>query len=310
MKNALLAISIAIAIVSCARSGAPSSGGTVPSGAMGSGTSKNTGGKDSTVRITATFYPLYIMCLNITDGADGVDVSCLAPPSAGCLHDYSLTTRDAAKLEECNILIANGAGMESFLDRALETKGDALIIASEGYALLDDNPHIWVSVEGARHEVKTIAAGLARLDSGRAALYMSNAKRYESALDALSGEMHKTLDAFKGRDIVTFHEAFPYFACEFGLNVLSVIEREAGTVPSAKEIADTVRTIKAAMQGGGAPALFAEPQYSSSSAKLIEAETGLKVYMLDPCVTGEMTKDAYIKAQQNNAKALPAAFEN
>lgn len=264
---------------------------------------------EENIRITATFYPLYIMCLNIADGIKGADVSCLAPQGAGCLHDYSLTARDAAKIEECNILVANGAGIEPFLEKAVEEKGDALIIASKGYPLLDDNPHIWVSVEGARHEVRTIAAGLARLDDKRSAFYMDNAKIYDNKLELLKNEMHKTLSAFKGRSIVTFHEAFPYFASEFGFDVLAIIEHEGGTLPSAKEAAEAVRIIKDAIKNGHSPALFAQTQYPYASAKLIEAETGLSLHTLDPCVTGKMEKDAYIKAQKENAVSLAEALK-
>lgn len=261
-----------------------------------------------TKRITATFYPIYIMCLNITDGVEGVTVSCLAPPSTGCLHDYTLTTRDAAALEECDIIVANGAGMESFLGQALMDKENAVIIASSGYNMIRDNPHIWVSVAGARHEVKTISAGLARMDSEHASEYEANAARYDNALVALEREMHEALSPFANSSIVTFHEAFPYFAREFSLNVLSVIEHEGGASPSAKEMAETLSVIKAAIDSGSNIALFAEPQYPVAAAALIAAETGLTVHSLDPCVTGALTKDAYITAERNNAQEVRQAF--
>lgn len=295
--NSVLCLAASLFIASCSKNGALD----------GAKNAAETG--EQTVRITATFYPLYIMCLNITDGVKGIKLECLAPLSAGCLHDYSLTTRDAAKIEECNILVANGADLEPFMEKAMEAKKDALVIASKDYPLLNGNPHVWAAVDGARSEVKTIAAGLARLDSGHSALYIRNAKTYDDKLALLEDEMHLVLAPFKGRGIVTFHEAFPYFAKEFGFNVLSVIEHEAGTAPSAKEAAQTVRIIKEAMKSAPYPALFAEPQYPSSSAKLIEAETGLPLHTLDPCVTGDMQKDAYIKTQKMNALSLARAFD-
>ena len=59
---------------------------------------------------------------------------------------------------------------------------------------------------------------------------------YIVKLEAQRDKMHKSLDNVKNRDIVTFHEAFPYFAKEFNLNIVGVIEREPGSAPSAKEL--------------------------------------------------------------------------
>lgn len=259
------------------------------------------------LHVVATFYPLYIMCLNITDGADNVEISCLAPAETGCLHDYSLTTRDAARIDTADIIIANGAGMETFLLQLLETKKN-VIEAAKGYPLIEGNPHIFVSVSGARYEANNIAAGLIALDKAHAAIYTENAKKYDDKLFRLSDEMHGMLLPYKGRSIVTFHEAFPYFAEEFGFSVLAVIEHEGGGAPSAKEAVQTVRIIKTNIEKGNPPALFADRQYPSSSAHLIEAETGLILHSLDPCVTGEVSKDAYIKAQHENALSLVTAF--
>lgn len=260
------------------------------------------------LKITATFYPIYVMCLNIADGIDGVELSVLAPQGAGCLHDFQMTSRDMAAISSCDILVANGAGLESFIGKAIELKGEAVVVASDGFPLLDENPHVWVSVDGARHETMRIAQGLSRLDKTRASRYMENAERYDARLSSLLSEMRGQLREFKGRSIVTFHEAFPYFADEFSLNIVSVIEREPGTAPSARELSQTIEKINALRAQGEVPALFAEPQYSSSSARVIAAETGLDVGVLDPCVEGEMSKDAYIDAQRKNAAALARAL--
>ena len=68
---------------------------------------KKSGGRTT---ITASFYPLYIMLMNICEGAD-VDISMLAPGDAGCLHDYQLTTKDMQAIEKSDIVVVNGLGM-------------------------------------------------------------------------------------------------------------------------------------------------------------------------------------------------------
>lgn len=265
---------------------------------------------DGSVKILASFYPLYIMLMNITDGVPGVSISMLAPPDTGCLHDYQLTTKDMRAIESADIFVANGAGMEDFMDKVVKAHEDSMkiVVASDGFELVDENPHVWVSIDGAVYQVLEITAGLSKFDSEHSDLYVKNASDYVSRLLDLSVKMHAALDSYAGKKIVTFHEAFPYFAKEFGLDLAAVIEREPGEDPSARELSDLVALIKNLTSGGNDVALFAEPQYSSSAAEVIAMETGLKVWELDPGVTGEIDRDAYINAMEKNLDALVAAL--
>lgn len=260
------------------------------------------------LKITASFYPIYIMLLNLTDGIDGIELSLLAPAETGCLHDYQLTTGDMNLIEKCDILVVNGSGMEDFFDKAFALKKNSLVVASKDFELLDENPHVWVSLSGAVYEVQKITDGLCSLDSKNSAGYKKNSEAYIKKLTALEENMKAALDCFAGRKIITFHEAFPYFAKEFNLEISAVIEREPGTVPGAKELAETIEQIKAASDSGESPVLFAEPQYSSSSAKIIAKETGLSVYELDPCVSGRLEKNSYIEGMKKNLEVLLSAF--
>lgn len=265
----------------------------------------------SKTRITATFYPIYIMLMNICDGAQDVELSMLAPADTGCLHDYQLTTRDMAVIEDCTILVANGAGMEDFLEKAIRLKKDRTVVASEeNYTTVENNPHIWVSPAGAARQVRHIASALAELDEKNAGLYLKNGEEYAGQIEKLSERMHLQLDPYKGARIITFHEAFPYFASEFSLEIAGVIEREPGTTASSKELARMIDSIRDIQSQNGKIWLFAEPQYSSLEADIISKETGLTVNILDPCVTGELKKDSYLVSMENNLKSLLKAFGN
>lgn len=263
---------------------------------------------DGKLHICATFYPLYIMLMNITEGIPEVELSLLAPADTGCLHDYQLTTRDMKSITDCDILVANGAGMEDFLEKAIKLKKENTIVAGEGFNLVDDNAHIWVSPKGALYEVMVIATGLSKLDSKNAETYQKNATSYIQKISAIAYKMHSELDAYSGTKIITFHEAFPYFASEFNLDTTAVIEREPGEEPSAKELTSLIKMIKSKQECGEKIALFAEPQYSPSSAEIIAKETGLTVYELDPSVTGALEKDAYLNAMDYNLTVLKNAF--
>ncbi len=260
--------------------------------------------------IVTSFYPIYISAINITRDIPGVEVINMTKAQTGCLHDYQLTPQDLKILESADVFLINGADMEAFMDKVIKQRPNMKIIeASKGLELLKEesgaqNPHVWVSVSGAMAEVENIALELATADEKNAELYKKNASAYIEKLSALKEKMHSSLEKVKTRDIVTFHEAFPYFAKEFDLNIKSVVEREPGEDPSAGELAETIDLIKSS----NVKALFAEPQYSSKAAETIARETGAKVYILDPVVTGEFAHDAYINAMEKNLKVLEEAL--
>lgn len=261
------------------------------------------------LRIVASFYPMYVTALNVTQDVPGVQVTCLTEPFVGCLHDYQLKPSDLKVLSKADVFVANGAGMESFLDKVLAQLPQMKIVnASEGVKLLEGNAHLWVSIRGAIKQTKRIASELAKLDTANAKHYEQNAKDYIAKLDALHDEIEKSLKPLKSRDVITFHEAFPYFAEEFDLNVVGVVEREPGAEPNARELANTIKLIRA----NKAAALFAEPQYSPKSAEVIARETGVPVSFLDPIVTGPMkpdeARDHYLAAMRGNLAALLKAL--
>ncbi|MEW6184033.1 MAG: zinc ABC transporter substrate-binding protein [Bacillota bacterium] len=262
--------------------------------------------------IATSFYPMYIDVINIVKDVPGVKVVNMTPPMTGCLHDYQLKPDDLKTLTEARIFVINGAGMESFMDKVVSQLPDLRTVdACKGIPLIKgegdegDNPHVWVSISDAIRQVKNIGLQLAALDPDHAAQYYANTSAYVNKLEALRDKMHQVLDGAKKRDIITFHEAFPYFAREFNLNIAAVIEREPGSEPNAAELADTIETVKRAK----ITALFAEPQYPVKAAETIAGETGAKVYTLDPVVTGPMEPDAYLRIMESNMKTLEKALK-
>ena len=264
-------------------------------------------------RIVTSFYPMYVATINITDGVDGVEVYNMTKPQTGCLHDYQLMTEDMKTLEKADAFVINGAGMEDFMDKVTEQQKKLKVIdASRGIALIHDeegdNPHVWLSVTDAITQVRNIADQLKEADPAHAAAYEKNAAAYIEKLTSLKSEMHTALDTVPHKDIVTFHEAFPYFAKEFNLNIIGVVEREPGTEPTPTELQETIEQVNALPT----KVLFTEPQYSPAAAETIARETGAKIYTLDPVVTGEATpaaKNAYIDTMKKNMQVLKEALK-
>lgn len=282
--------------------------------------------ESSRLKLLASFYPIAIMALNITDGVEGVAVESMAQQQTGCLHDFQMTTADMKKAETADAFLINGAGIEGFLDKISDQLPELPVIdSSTGIPLIasgedhhhdggeghdhdqeDYNPHLWVSITNCMEQVRNLSEGIIALDPEHEAEYRENTETYLEKLSALRDKMHSALDHVKNKDIITFHEAFPYFAEEFGLHIAAVINREPDSQPSAKELADTIRLVRET----GVKALFVEPLYPETSADIIAAETGAQVYVLDPAVSGEWDKNAYLTAMESNLQVLEQALNS
>lgn len=295
----------------------------------------NVNTEENGITIVTSFYPMYIFTKNITKDVNGVKVINMAEPKTGCLHDYQMTPSDMKKVEQADIMVINGAGLESFIEKIIKERPQLKIIeASKGLELLNGesshesgdieedeheedseqkdhehsvNAHVWVSITGAIAEVKNIGEQLAAADPDNAEKYRKNTEEYVKKLEAQREKMLNALKGIENRNIVTFHEAFPYFAKEFDLNVIEIIETEEGSSPSAGELAGKIKKIKES----NVKALFTDPQNVTNIVQTVSKETGIKVYELDPVVTGpeEPDLDAYIKAMDKNLDVLLEALK-
>lgn len=257
--------------------------------------------------IVTSFYPIMLIAKAVTNNVDGVRIANLTKPQTGCLHDYALLPEDIKTLEKSDAFVINGLGMESFMDKATENAPNLEVFdLSKGITPLEDNAHIWLSPENAKKMAENLCLYLSDFDAQNKEKYEQNTKLFINELDKLDDELKNGLKGIKNRDIVTFHEAFSYFADEFDLNVTGVIEREPGEEPTTAEIRETVDIINKT----SVCALFAEPQYSSKAADIISAETGLSVYTLDPIVTGENSDgyEVYFTKMRDNLRTLQKAL--
>ncbi|MEI3425498.1 MAG: metal ABC transporter substrate-binding protein [Christensenellales bacterium] len=90
--------------------------------------------------VVTSFYPIYLFALNLTQGIDGITIRNLAAPNTGCLHDYQLSTGDMKVLNKADVFLINGAGMESYLTRVMDTFPKLPVVdASAGITLLTED---------------------------------------------------------------------------------------------------------------------------------------------------------------------------
>lgn len=278
------------------------------------------------ITLVTSCYPVHIILMNLVKDVENIEIKRMSESHSGCLHNFQLQSEDLKNIELSSAFIINGAGMETFLDKVVNENPKITIIdSSSGIELIheceshehecdhDDchhschheiNPHIWLSPENYIRQIQNISEGLKKLDPENSKKYDENAEIYVEKIINLKNKMHSELDEIPKKDIITFHNAFPYFAKEFGLNIIGVINHEAGEEPSAKEILEIVDTINE----NNICAVFTEPQYSCGTTETIAKETGAKVYTLDPAVTGELNENSYIATMEENAKTLKLAL--
>ena len=154
---------------------------------------------------------------------------------------------------------------------------------------------------------RNLADGLIRIFPEHEQQIHSNLSAYIDSLEELDQLLKEGLASLSRRDIVTFHEAFPYFADDYNLSVVAVIALEPDDALSTGELAALVTTIR----GNNLPPLFTEPQYPSLAADVLSRETGAPVYTLDPVVTppsGELPLDWYQTVMLENLKVLKSAL--
>ena len=117
------------------------------------------GANTAELKIVTSFYPIYLATLSVAGNIPGVEFINMTQPLTGCLHDYQLTPDNLVSLSKADIFVVNGAGMETFLDKAIQQVPRLkLIQARDGIALISTtgivNPHVWVSVTAHMQQVE------------------------------------------------------------------------------------------------------------------------------------------------------------
>lgn len=263
-------------------------------------------------QVVASFYPVYVMAENVLLDVPDVNLTCMSAPSTGCLHDYQLLTSDMRALSKATAMLTCGAGMESFLPQILEQFPELNIVdCSEHIELLvdeddpdEENPHIWLSPLNAIQMVRNLSDGLSALLPQHAAQIEQNAADYIARLEQVDAELEEAIALLPHRDIVTFHEAFPYFADRYGLNIVAVAMQEPEEPLSPRLLTELVNTVRE----NGNPPLFGEPQYPNIALTIVHEETGAPVFALDSLVTGDGSLTAYEDGMRANLAALQAAL--
>lgn len=184
---------------------------------------KNDNGK---IDVTVSIEPLREFTEIV--GGDKVNVKTMVPNGTEP-HDFEPKTQDLLGLNKANIFVYNGLGMEHWKEQVLNTienKEVKVVEASKGAEVLKEgdkiDPHLWLSLDGAKIEAQNIKDALVEVDSDNKGYYEENFKKFSEKLDSLSNEYKEKFNGLANKDFVTGHAAFGYLCREFGLKQISV----------------------------------------------------------------------------------------
>lgn len=245
------------------------------------------------LRAVATFSVLGDLVRQV--GGDRVAVDVLVGPGADA-HVYQPTPAQARNLGQAQVVFSIGLGFEGWMSRLTKAAGyrGQHVVVSKGVQSLQSepaghqkghdgkhehghgeiDPHVWQSVTQTMVMVRNISQGLCKVDAAGCDDYRSNAERYSNELKALDAEIRQAWSSVpvEQRKVITSHDAFGYYARDYGVRFLSPQGVSTDSEASAKGVARLVRQIKAE----GIRALFVE---NISDPRLIEQigrETGVK----------------------------------
>ncbi|MBM4223630.1 MAG: metal ABC transporter substrate-binding protein [Gammaproteobacteria bacterium] len=297
------------------------------------------------LKVIATFSILGDIVANV--GGDRVEVTTLVGPD-GDAHVFQPAPADAQAVAGAQVIVANGLGFEGWMDRLIEASGTqaALITAADGVTPIAFgeeehdhaegekhshdhdhdhaeeagheghdhgafDPHAWQSVTNVALYVGNIERGLAAADPAGAETYATNAAAYLAELDVLDAEIRAAVAALPKdhRTVVTSHDAFGYFAADYGLTFVAPQGVSTEAEASAQDVAALITQIRDA----GIAAVFVENIADRRLLDQIATETGAAIggTLYSDALSGpEGPAATYLAMMRHNLSQLTAALTN
>jgi zinc/manganese transport system substrate-binding protein/manganese/iron transport system substrate-binding protein len=269
----------------------------------GCGAGGSSGGKEAgsgeKLQVAVTISVLQDLAEQV--GGDRVEASSIVPVG-GSPETFQPSPRDAGRISEARVVFENGLGLDDWVEDLVESAGNeeqTVVELAEGLETLEDgehgeeqeaerehggedehehaegNPHLWLDVANAEHYVEKIQDTLVELDPDGAEGYEANGAEYLAKLEELDGYIKEKAEGIpeERRKLVTFHDAFPYFAEAYGFELVGVVLENPEAEPGSREVAGVVRTI----EEEEVPVVFTEPQFNTGLANTIAQEARVEV---------------------------------
>ncbi|HDP79015.1 MAG TPA: zinc ABC transporter substrate-binding protein [Mesotoga infera] len=245
------------------------------------------------LKIVATINPYYLILKEITGEETEVDL--LVGPGQNP-HIFSPKISDIRKLNEADLVIANGLDLEVFLNPYLEDLSlrgktvvyvgsilpDELLVDEKEKSDDDasghhDNPHVWLDpIILSDYVVPFLVSTLSSLDPGNSEFFTSNAADLIKNLQEFNDETASYMERFEGKTVIVAHPSFSYFFKRYGI-LLEPVLQGVGDEPTIGEIMKLVDFVRSQDVIG----MFAEYQHSKRAIDILMDETSVKHGELD-----------------------------
>lgn len=269
------------------------------------------------LNVVVSIAPYHNLVEQIT--GDAANVTRILPIGASP-HTFDPTPRNVLTISQADIVVLNGV-LDAWLTGLLEASGSRApifevinhvtftpVLAGETTPteVMPDggfvNPHIWLDPTVMQQFVSAFTEKLLQLDPDNAETYLANSGALIASLEELDSELFEILEPVRGAAFVPFHDAWPYFADRYGLNLVVEIEPFPGREPSPSYLAYALRLV----EEGGARAIFTEPQLSIRPAEVVAEQAGVALYQIDPLVGGT---GSYQEVMRENARIIVSALQ-
>ncbi len=243
----------------------------------------NTNSSKSIIKVVASFFPIYEFVNAV--GGDRVHASVLIPIGSEP-HSFDPTIQQISNVQTADMLVYNGAGMESVWINKVNPKfavdtsqGLNLLSSSDKKALSGVDPHIWLDPILAEHQVNMIRDGLIKVDPNNANYYKDNAQKFIVQLNSLNSSIKSGLSNCNKKDFISFHNAFNYFAQRYGL-IQHTIQ---GLSPEGEILPQKIQEIIQVSHNLGINTIYSEDLVDPRAAQVIADEIpNGKVLILSP----------------------------
>ena len=269
---------------------------------------------ESKLQVISSFYPLHEFSQNV--GKEKVDAKLLVPVGIEP-HDWEPTIKDVQKMQKSDLIIINGIGFENWVDKLYEMNYQGGVVDTSIGIIKNMNeessihkeshdesgdPHIWLNPVFAKIQVRNIADAFSDLDPENRQYFQENAANYINELDLLDSKIRNELSGCN-HDFIAFHDAFSYFADEYGLTQHTVISSyEPHAEPTAKTLENVINKAKQL----NLKIIFIEETADPKTSQVIANEIGGKILVLSPLeISGDGT---YISKMTENLNHLKEAL--
>jgi zinc transport system substrate-binding protein len=265
----------------------------------------------------SSFYPLYEFAKKV--GQEKIDLILLVPEGVEP-HDWEPTIQDIQNMQQADLIFINGIGFESWVNNVhfinskiqiidtsvgIKIKNNKTLEINEFKSNADSNsdPHIWLNPKMAQIQVQNIANALSKNDPENQDYYQKNARSYINELELLDNEIRNELSKCN-RNFIASHNAFSYFADEYGLVQHAIINSND---PEIEPTSKTLEKIINLARKNDINVIFTEEGIDPKTSQIITNEIGGKVLVLSPLEIGAKNF-TYVDRMKQNLSNLKEAL--